>query len=259
VRREKRRGAAFASPSQGLLYWATILAACSIGETVADLVSHDLGLGYVRASSLFVGGFVLLALAQRRTAVPTAARYWIAIVLMSTTGTALADLFTRTLGLGYAGTSLALTALFLLVIAGWPRLRRLRAVRRADAADPVLPHAHVRLEHTELPETDAGYWAAIMVASTLGTASSCCSPTASRDEHTRRRASIDAASAAHSSGVSQRASRSPARWRSGRARHVAASIRDETARSAANASCMRAATASDSTTRLHSAFQWNER
>ena len=169
MRTDEERPLAPAPSATSLLYWATILAACSIGETVADLVSHDLGLGYVRASAIFVGAFAVLAMVERRFGVPAAARYWSAIMLMSTTGTALADLFTRTLGLGYAGTSLVLGALFLLVVAGWPRLRRIGAVRRADAADPLLPHARVHLEHTDLPDTDAGYWAAIMVASTLGT------------------------------------------------------------------------------------------
>lgn len=152
-----------------LIYWATILAACSIGETCADLVSHELGLGYVRASALFVAAFIVLVAVERKARIRNEARYWVAIAIMSTTGTALADLFTRTLELGYAGTSLLLGVLFCGVLIGWNRVKHIAVVRRADAADPLLPHVHVHLEHTELPDTDAGYWAAIMVASTLGT------------------------------------------------------------------------------------------
>jgi uncharacterized membrane-anchored protein len=153
----------------GLVYWATLLAACSIGETCADLVSHELGFGYVRASAFFVGTFLVLAALERRARVQSEARYWVAIALMSTTGTALADLFTRTLQLGYVGTSALLLALFCAVLVGWKPIKSLAGARPSGTDDALLPHVHVRLEHTDLPDTDAGYWVAIMVASTLGT------------------------------------------------------------------------------------------
>ena len=142
-----------------LLYWTTVLAACSIGETFGDLVSHELGLGYVKASALFLCAFGLLFAIERKARVRSEARYWAAIVTMSTTGTALADLFTRTLHFGYAWTSLFLTGLFagVLLVA--------RLARRTDAA----PGPAVAPAQANLPAADAGYWAAIMVASTLGT------------------------------------------------------------------------------------------
>lgn len=153
--------------SVSLIYWATILAACSIGETCADLVSHELGFGYVRASAMFIAAFLVLAAVERWIRIPDAARYWVAIALMSTTGTALADLFTRTLSLGYTGTSLFLGVLFCGALVGWDRLRNAPGVHRVDAEERL--QVPVLLEHTELPDTDAGYWAAIMIASTLGT------------------------------------------------------------------------------------------
>lgn len=151
------------------LYWATVLAACSIGETCADLVSHELGFGYVYASAIFVGAFAVLGMIERQVRVGNASRYWVAIALMSTTGTTLADLFTRTLGLGYAGASVFLGSLFCGVLVGWRRMKRSVVGQRADTLDPPLPHVVVHLEHTDVPDTDAGYWAAIMIASTLGT------------------------------------------------------------------------------------------
>ena len=45
-----------------MLYWSTILGACTMGETAADFLSHGpLGLGYARAS-LILGTLVALAL-----------------------------------------------------------------------------------------------------------------------------------------------------------------------------------------------------
>lgn len=154
---------------RALPYWATLLAACSIGETCADLVSHEFGWGYVRASALFVAAFLLLVALERRVRVPESARYWIAVALMSTTGTALADLFTRTLRLGYAGTSTLLLAAFAGVLFAWGRIRRGDGAGAANVGDPAATRVPLRLEHGVLPPTDAGYWAAIMVASTLGT------------------------------------------------------------------------------------------
>ena len=152
-----------------LLYWATLLAACSIGETCADLVSHEFGLGYVRASALFVAAFLALVAFERHMRVPEAARYWIAIALMSTPGTALADLFTRTLGLGYAGTSVLLLTLFCGMLLARSRFRPAASSGSHDPGDPLSTDVPLQLEHATLPPTDAGYWAAIMVASTLGT------------------------------------------------------------------------------------------
>ena len=130
-----------------LLYWATFLAACSIGETCADLVSHEFGLGYVRASALFVAAFLALVAFERHMRVPEAARYWIAIALMSTAGTALADLFTRTLGFGYAGTSVLLLTLFCGVLLARSPFRPAASSGSHDPGDPLSTHVPLQLEH----------------------------------------------------------------------------------------------------------------
>ncbi len=132
-----------------------MLAACSIGETVADLVSHEWHFGYIRASVMFLSLFAIAVAVERRRQVASETRYWTAIVIMSTTGTALADLFTRTLTLGYTNTSLLLITLFAAVLVLVPQATA--APRRGRRPVP------------DLPRPDARYWAAIMVASTLGT------------------------------------------------------------------------------------------
>lgn len=165
-------------------YWALILSACAMGEASADFFSHGpLHMGYARAS-LLLGTFVVLALiAERRAHVANEARYWTTIVVMSTAGTTIADYLSRTLALGYLWSSLLLIALFTATLLAWKRTTRAPALGAplrdtllphvdvpADAAGgALLPHADIGAAVRTLPATDARYWAAIMVASTLGT------------------------------------------------------------------------------------------
>jgi uncharacterized membrane-anchored protein len=169
-----------ALPSTDLRYWATILCACTMGETAGDFVSHELHLGYGLGSVALLALFAIVMVLELRAKVPNEARYWTAIVITSTTGTTLADFVTRSLKLGYGGG----TALLLAVLGGLFALWRKRAPRPADGA-AVLPHAEIAaagapdsvLPHVDIdkaakkggPSTDARYWAAILVISTIGT------------------------------------------------------------------------------------------
>ncbi len=151
-----------------LLYWITILSACTMGETAADFLSHGpLGLGYALAS-VILGSLVVGALFLERLArVPNALRYWTTIIIMATAGTTMADWLSRTLELGYFRSSALLGTLFVaILLAG--RNGRL-SPRRAELASSVLPHIEIEQPLRRVPTTDARYWAAIMAASTLGT------------------------------------------------------------------------------------------
>lgn len=156
-----------------------------MGETSADFFSHGpLHLGYARAS-VFLASLVVIALVvERRARVPNEGRYWTTIVVMSTAGTTIADFLSRTLALGYLWSSLLLIALFAGTLLVWRRGGTAGAVPQAALAGTLLPHVSLSapvvggalLPHAEigaqvrtLPATDARYWSAIMVASTLGT------------------------------------------------------------------------------------------
>ena len=149
------------------LYWVTILSACTMGETAADLLSHGpLGLGYALAS-LILGTLVALALLlQRLATVPSEPRYWATIVVMATAGTTIADYLSRSLALGYAWSSCALVIAFLATLLVGRRASSLRTAAR-NGVIAERSSSGQRLVFT--PVTDARYWAAIMVASTLGT------------------------------------------------------------------------------------------
>ena len=134
------------------LYWATILSACTMGETAGDFISFGLRFGYGWASCLLVSLLIIALLMEARAKAPNEARYWTTIVIMSTTGTAMADFLTRTLKLGYGWGSTVLIGLFTIIY----------LIERRSKID-------INKQTMSLPATNAFYWAGILVASTFGT------------------------------------------------------------------------------------------
>jgi uncharacterized membrane-anchored protein len=105
--------------------------------------------------------FLIILWLERRARVATEAYYWLAIIVLRTAATNLADLGTHDLKLGYEAIESGLTVLltfFLLVDR-----------RRGPSADSgTLLEAR---RGRNLPATDATYWLAMLTAGTLGTAS----------------------------------------------------------------------------------------
>jgi len=107
------------------LYWATIVATTLTGTTIADFCDRSLGIGYIGGSSLLFGLLVLSLLAWRLAAGSVAvdhissakaeAFYWLTILTSNTLGTALGDLASNTLGLGFAGGVLLFSGLILVI------------------------------------------------------------------------------------------------------------------------------------------------
>ena len=141
------------APPTTLRSWAALSAASVLGTNLGDLVSHTLHLGRLRGLPVLGLAFALVLAAGRRSR-PGEACYWLAIVLLRTAATNLADLATHDAGLAPVPVIAALAALLGAVL-----LLRARAVPNARP-DPL-----GRL----VPVTDAGYWAAMLTAGTLGT------------------------------------------------------------------------------------------
>jgi uncharacterized membrane-anchored protein len=169
-----------ALPNTDARYWATILVACSMGETAGDFVSHELHLGYGLGSIVLIALFSMVMVMELRAAMPNEARYWTAVIITSTTGTTLADFVTRSLKLGYGWGTAALVAVLGLVFLVWRKRSPAPAASTSESVLPhveigapapgsVLPHAEVGAQAKGGPTTDARYWAAILVISTIGT------------------------------------------------------------------------------------------
>lgn len=147
------------------LYWVTILSACTMGETAGDFLSFGLKLGY--GWSAVILSLILLAVlvVEARSETQSEPRYWVTVIVISTTGTAFADFITRTLALGYAWGSALLISIFVLIYLA----ERLYKSRRAAGDENVFDRLDENIKTFGIPRTDSFYWVSILVASTFGT------------------------------------------------------------------------------------------
>jgi len=134
-------------------YWTAILVASMAGANTGDFLANILHLGHLRGLPPLAAAFVVIVWAERRAEAATEAYYWLAIIVLRTGATNLADLVAHDLQLGYGLIDTALTALLI-------------AILLADRARGGATGAGGR----NLPATDAPYWAAMLTAGTLGTA-----------------------------------------------------------------------------------------
>ena len=136
------------TPSTGPRYWLAITVASICGANLGDFVSHNLHLGHLRGLPPLALVFAAILLLERRSRTSTDGYYWLAIILVRTAATNLADLATHDLQLGFGWVIAALVAVFLVLRVSRPPARQAAGV----------------------PITDGWYWAAMLTAGTLGTA-----------------------------------------------------------------------------------------
>jgi uncharacterized membrane-anchored protein len=78
-------------------YWVAILVASMCGANTGDFLSHNLHLGHWRGLPPLVVLFVAILWAEKRARAATEAYYWLAIIVVRTAATNLADLATHDL------------------------------------------------------------------------------------------------------------------------------------------------------------------
>lgn len=140
-------------PAATLGFWVLKLIATTVGEIGGNLLSMNLGLGYLEATVLLFaifGGFTFFQLAAKRF---HPGRYWATIVASTTAGTTLADFSTRSLGIGYTGGSLLLFALVIASLVIWQ-------IDAGKLSSDVIVNRRTELH----------YWLTITFSQTLGTA-----------------------------------------------------------------------------------------
>ena len=140
-------------PEVTLLFWAIKIAATTLGETGGDAVSMSMGLGYVVGTAVFAVVFGVAVAAQIRARRFHPWLYWATIVASTTVGTTLADFATRSLGIGYLGGTLLLSALLAASLLAWHRIL-----------------GTISVESVATPRAEGFYWMTIMLSQTLGTA-----------------------------------------------------------------------------------------
>jgi len=148
-------------PAVTLGFWVIKILATTLGETGGDALTMTVlhadkdahNGGYLIGTAVFLAIFVAAVAAQISTKKFNAWVYWIAIVASTTVGTAMADFFDRSLGIGYTGGA---SILFLLVL--------------ASLATWYLVMGTVDVITVATPKVEIFYWVTITFSQTLGTA-----------------------------------------------------------------------------------------
>jgi uncharacterized membrane-anchored protein len=140
-------------PAVTLGFWVIKIAATTLGETAGDAVTMSMNLGYLVGTAIFAGILLLTLFFQIRATRFYPMLFWTVIVATTTVGTTLADLFDRSLGIGYLGGSTLLMALLGVSLYSWHRSLGSVSITRLDSA-----------------KAESFYWATILFSQTLGTA-----------------------------------------------------------------------------------------
>jgi hypothetical protein len=83
-------------------YWAAIVAASICGTNTGDLAAGPLGMGHVRGIIPLTAIFLAVVWAEKLLNLTTVAFYWLAIIVLRTMATNIADFATHDLKLSYA-------------------------------------------------------------------------------------------------------------------------------------------------------------
>lgn len=160
-----KRDALSKVPAVTLGFWLIKILATTLGETGGDSVSMswlgettaeagESGLnGYLVGTAIFGVLLLLFVWAQIRARRFNPWLYWATIVASTTVGTTLADLCTRSLGIGYPGGSLLLFACVLASLFAWYKATGTISVNSVVS-----------------PREEMFYWVTITFSQTLGTA-----------------------------------------------------------------------------------------
>ena len=148
-------------PEVTLSFWVIKILATTLGETGGDAVTMSWlhadqnahNGGYLIGSGIFLAVFVAAVVAQISTRKFNAWIYWLAIVASTTVGTAMADFFDRSLGIGYTGGSAILLACVLCSLTAW-----------------YLTLGSINVQTVTTSKAEIFYWVTITFSQTLGTA-----------------------------------------------------------------------------------------
>lgn len=140
-------------PEVTLAFWVIKILSTTVGETGADFLAVDLGLG---AGVTTIGMAVLLGLAlfgQLRTGAYTPWIYWLTVVLVSIVGTQITDVMTDVLDVSLYTSTTLFSLLLVINFVIWYRLERSLSIREITT-----------------PRRELFYWSTVLCTFALGTA-----------------------------------------------------------------------------------------
>jgi uncharacterized membrane-anchored protein len=136
-----------------LLFWVIKIGVTTLGETVGDLLSMTLDVGYAVSTIVLMAIFLITAMLQLASRSYHPFLYWTVILSTTTAGTTMSDFMDRTLGLGYPAGAAILLTILLSILGLW----------RSSAGS-------LSVDNIKTPKAEIFYWTAILCSNTLGTA-----------------------------------------------------------------------------------------
>jgi uncharacterized membrane-anchored protein len=139
-------------PEVTVYFWIIKILCTTVGETAADLLNENLGLGLTNTTYLMAAALIVVLVFQFRSREYVPGIYWLAVVLISVVGTLFSDNLVDNLGVELQTTTIAFAAALAVVFATWYWSERTLSV-----------HTIVTTRR------EAFYWLAILFTFALGT------------------------------------------------------------------------------------------
>jgi uncharacterized membrane-anchored protein len=139
-------------PEITVYFWVIKVLCTTVGETFADNINENLGLGLANTSYVMTAVLIAVLVAQFRTRRYVPGVYWLAVVSISVVGTLLSDNLAENFHVPLETTTIAFAAILICVFATWYRSERTLSV-----------HTIVTTRR------EAFYWLAILFTFALGT------------------------------------------------------------------------------------------
>jgi uncharacterized membrane-anchored protein len=140
-------------PAITATFWVIKILSTTIGETFADYLTVNVGLGPLVTDAVMIAVLVAALVVQLRTRKYTPWIYWLCVVLVSIVGTQITDFFTDTLGVSLYVSTAVFAVILAVVFTVWHRQEGTLAITSIDT-----------------PRREGFYWGAILTTFALGTA-----------------------------------------------------------------------------------------
>ncbi|MFI1972239.1 hypothetical protein BLA24_32260 [Streptomyces cinnamoneus] len=140
-------------PEVTVYFWVIKVLCTTVGETAADLLNGNLGLGLSGVSLLMSALLVVALVVQFRVRAYRPGLYWLVVALVSVVGTLITDNLTDNMGVPLQVSTAVFAAALVGVFAVWYRSERTLSIH-----------------HVDTTRREAFYWAAVLCTFALGTA-----------------------------------------------------------------------------------------
>jgi uncharacterized membrane-anchored protein len=140
-------------PEVTVFFWIIKILCTTVGETAADFLNDNLGLGLIKTMVIMSTGLAIMLVLQFRTRRYVPVIYWVSVVFISVVGTLITDYFTDERGVRLQVTTAVFSVILAIVLALWYASERTLSI-----------HTIVTTKR------EAFYWLAVLFTFALGTA-----------------------------------------------------------------------------------------